>query len=194
VAERKNHVRHLKGTLLLIGILGLGSVVALFVMHQHKAPSGQSGGAGVIEQKATISLDGVHHTAIKNGAKDWSLEAESADYRLEDSEAVFKTLHVTFYSKEGDGVFLSADSGIWHTESNDLDVIGHVMIKNRQYAVQAEKLRYIHERRILTSLTPVNITGEALKISADKMEYNLDGNLIHLNGNVIGMIGEDIGL
>ena len=89
---------------------------------------------------------------------------------------------------------MSADSGAWHTESNDLDVTGHIMIKNKKYVLQTEKLKYIHERRILTTLTPVTITGEVLKTTADKMIYNLDKGLIYLDGNVTGMIGEDIEL
>lgn len=194
MAERKNHVRQLKGALLLIGILVLGSVVALFVRHQQKAPSGQHGGGEVINKKSTISLEGIHHTAIKGGVKDWSLDAESANYLLEDSEAVFSTLHVTFFREKKDTVLMSADSGTWHTESNDLDVTGHIMLKNKQHVLQTEKLRYIHKKRTLTTLTPATITGEVLKTTADKMIYNLDKNLICLDGNITGMIGEGIGL
>ena len=194
MADSRSRVRQVKGALLLIGILVLGSVVALLVKHQQTAPSGQSGSAAVIKQKAAISLEGVHHTSIKDGVKDWSLDAESADYMLEDNEAVFRTIHVTFFNKEGDDVFLSAASGTWNTKSNDLEVTGHVMIKDKQYVLQTEKLKYIHERRILTTLTPVTVTGEVLKTTADKMVYNLDKNLIYLDGNVVGMIGKDIEL
>ena len=194
MAESRSYIRQIKGALLLIGILVLGSVIALFVMHQKKASSGQSGGVAVIKNKATISLEGVHHTAIKEGVKDWSLDAESADYRLEDSLAVFRTLHVTFYREGGDDVFLSAPLGTWHTDSNDLDVTGHVMIKNRQYELQTEKLIYIHKNRMCVTRAPATVTSEAFKITADNMRYDLGRNLIHLNGNVIGIIDENIGL
>ena len=193
MGESRSRFRQLKGALLFIGILVLGSVVVLFVMHRQKAPSGQSGGVAVVKQKATISLEGVHHTAIKDGVKDWSLEAESADYRLEDSEAVFRTLHVTFF-REGDGVFLSAASGTWHKNSNDLDVTGHVMLKSRQYVLQTEKLTYIHEKRMCVTEAPVTVSSEVFKITADNMKYDLGRGLIYLDGNVVGIIDEDIGL
>ena len=194
MAERRSHVRQIKGALLLIGILVFGSVVALFVIHQHKRQSGQSGDASIIQNKAAISLKGVRHTAIKGGVKEWSLQAESADYRLEDSEAVFKTLHVTFFRDKNDDVILSAPLGTWHTDSNDLDVSGHVMIKNKQYELQTEKLTYIHERRMCVTNSPVTIISKTFKITADNMRYDLAKNIFRLNGNVVGIINENIGL
>ena len=162
MAHGKNYVRQIKGALLLIGILVLGSVVALFLVHEQKRSSGQSGGAAVIKNRATISLEGVHHWAIKDGVKDWSLDAESADYQLEDNIAVFRTLRVTFYREKGDDLFLSAPLGTWHTDSNDLDVSGHIMLKNKQYELQTEKLTYIYKNRTCgLNYSPKNSNGIA---------------------------------
>ena len=105
MAESSNRVRQLKGALLLIGILVFGSVVAFFVMHQKKTKSGQSGDAAIINQKAMITLEGIHHTAIKEGVREWSLDAESADYHLEDNKVFFNTMRVVFYSEGGDAIF-----------------------------------------------------------------------------------------
>jgi LPS export ABC transporter protein LptC len=193
MAESSNRVRQLKGALLLIGILVFGSVVAFFVMHQKKTKSGQSGDAAIINQKAMITLEGIHHTAIKEGVREWSLDAESADYHLEDNKVFFNTMRVVFYSEGGDAIFLSAPSGTWHTVSNDLDVSGHVMVKNRQYELQTEKLTYNHEKRMCVTDAPVIITSEAIKITADNMRYDLGRDVIDLD-NVAGIIDEDIEL
>ena len=193
MAERGNRVRQLKGALLLIGILVFGSVVVFFLMHQKKTRSGQSGDAAIINQKAMITLEGIHHTAIKGGVKEWSLDADSADYYLEDNKAFFRTMRVTFFREGGDPVFLSAPLGTWHTVSNDLDVSGHVMIKNRQYELRTEKLAYIHEKRMCVTDAPVIITSEAIKITADNMTYDLGGDVIDLH-NIIGIVDEDIDL
>lgn len=194
MAQSKSRVRKIKGALLLIGILVLGSVVGLFITHQRKASIDQSGSVAAIKQKAAISLGGVRHWAVKGGVKEWSLEAESADYGLEDNEVVFKKLKATFFREEKDPVFLSAPSGTWHTDSNDLDVYGHVMIKNKEHELRTEKLTYIHKSRTCVTRSPVTITGEALHITADNMRYDLGRNFIHLSGNVIIVIDEDIGL
>lgn len=194
MVESKSHARRIKGALLFIGILVLGSIVALFVMHQQKVSSVQPGGAEIMNKKATISLEGIHHTAINGGIKDWSLDAEYADYRIEDRETIFRTIQVTFHNKMGGPALLTAPLAIWHRDSNDLDVTGHVMLKNEQYELQTEKLTYIHENRMYVTNTPVTVISEAFKITADNMRYDMDRNIIHLNGNVMGVINEDIGL
>ncbi len=65
---------------------------------------------------ASVSLKRIHQTASKNGAKEWSLDAESAQYFKTRNRIVFKNPSVVFFLKNGSDIKLSAKQGCQHRE------------------------------------------------------------------------------
>lgn len=181
MAGHTDHIRQLKGLLLAFGIVVLGGVIVMFSLHRQETLPGRQGD-DTPGSDATISLEGIHHTDIRMGVTDWQLEAESAEYRLEDNRADLKMLVSTFFDSDGDTVFLSADSGVWNTASNDLEVTGSVVLKNRQSEMQTDKLIFNNKERIFATESPVAVTIHAFSLNKnkkyDRMTYSLDtGNI-----------------
>ena len=187
MAIGRDQIKKIKGALLIIGILVLGSVVGLFALHQQNTPSGQPVISSV-KENVSIALESVRHTAIKEGVKDWSIVAGSADYRLDEKKADFRKLQVTFYDKDGSNVHLSADSGTWEIDSNDLVVAGNVMIKDKEYEFRTEALTYVCAKRMFETRSPVSIHGFSLDLKADGMNYYLDTGQVYLNRDTAGAI------
>jgi len=174
-----DHVRQLKGLLLALGILVFGGVIIMFSLHRQETLSGRQGETAP-ESDATYSMTGIHHTDIRQGVKawkrEWLLDAESGEYRPEDDMADLKMLDATFFNSDGEPVFLSADSGVLKTDSNDLEVTGNVVLKNSQNEMQTDRLIYNEKKGIFATESPVTVKFGALSLTKkyNSMTYSLD--------------------
>lgn len=187
----RDPARRIKGALLIIGILVLGSVLTLFAVRKQQDLPDQVE-MSPEEKSATILLGGIHHTDIRNGVKDWLLEARSAVYQLERNRATLSVLDATFFNKKGNAVHLSAETGLWMMNSNDLEVSGNVMLKNGQYEMQTQTLKFIRDERVFVTHSPVTIHGAAIDQTASGMKYNLDSERIDFEGGVEGAFENEI--
>lgn len=190
VADR---TRMLKGGLLLIGILILGGIVSMFYIHRQQVTPDRSE-ISAEKKNATIAMEGIRHTEIRNGVKDWELEAESGDYNLDEKKAYLSMLQATYIDENGENVFLSAESGTWDENSNDLEVSGNVVLKNSQCVVQTERMIFNDDEQIFDTESHVSICCFSLCQEADGMTFSLDTGDTTLDRNVKGHLGNGIGL
>jgi len=147
-----------------------------------------------IQDGADMSIGKIHQISTRDGKKEWSLEANSAQYSQTKKQVILEDLAVTFFLEDNSEVYLTAEHGILNTASNDIEVSGNVLIKKDQYTLITENLNYAHDRRIVVADTPVTITGNSAEISANKAFFNLNTKIIELEGDVEGIIAEDIQL
>jgi len=146
----------------------------------------------LVPNDANISIGRVYQESIKNGIKEWSLNASSADYFKEDKNVKLKDVSVTFFLKDGDKVILKADQGILQTDSNDIEVSGNVIITNKNYKLLTKKIFYDNKRRVIFSKTQVHITGDSFDLEADAMSHDLKTNKASLEGMVTGVLSDKI--
>ena len=190
----KNH-NHKKLKLILLSIIfvALGVILAVFVNHRHITEK-QKDVVSDIRNKANISIGKAHQTAIRNGIKEWNLDAASVNYMVEKNQAIFRDLSVTFYLKDKTEVYLTANKGILKTDSNDMELFGNIVVKNSKYRLKTENLFYRHNKRIIFSKVPVKVAGVAFDLAADSMSLNLNTNKIMFEGKVQGTLREIIRL
>jgi len=187
-----NH-KKLKLILLSVILSALGVILAVFVTHRHFLEKKEDV-VSDIRRKANISIGKAHQTAIKNGIKEWNLDASSVNYMVNKNQAIFKDLSVTFYLKDKSKVYLTANKGILNIDSNDMEIFGNVVIKSSTYRLKTENLFYRHNRRIIFSKVPVTVTGVAFDLAADSMSLNLNTNKTMFEGKVEGTLREVIKL
>jgi len=142
------------------------------------------------KRNASISIGKVHHTATKDGKKEWSLVADSAHYIEKENRAIFENLKVVFYMEDGGVVNLTADHGYLQTESNDIKVEGNVLVDNGTYRIETMALNYNHELRRLHTNDSVKVSSERFSLSADSVEVDLNTQKSEFNGNVKGILSE----
>ena len=190
----KNH-NHKKLKLILLSIIfvALGVTLTVFVSHRRILEKEENIVSG-IQSKANISIGKAHQTAIRNGIKEWSLDATSVNYIVKKNQAIFQDLSVTFYLKNKTEVYLIANKGILKTDSNDMELFGNIVVKNSKYRLKTENLFYRHNKRIIFSKVPVKIAGAAFDLAADSMSLNLNTNKTMFEGNVEGILSENIKL
>lgn len=171
----------------LVSVIVLAFGVVGIVFFQYRYMSGKNDTReSIVENKANISIGRAHQTATRDGIMEWRLDAASADYTDKKNQAVFKDLSLTFFLKDNSEVYLTANRGILKTDSNDMEITGNVVVTNTNYKLKCENLYYAHEKRIIFSKDPVNITGESFELVADSMSLYLNTNRVFFEGKVKG--------
>ncbi len=146
------------------------------------------------QNQASLSINRVHQTSIRNGIKEWSLDASSAQYMNSEKKAIFKDLSVTFFLKDKSEVYLTADHGILKIDSNDIETSGNVVVTNGNYKLQTENLYYEQKNRKIYTKVPVQITGNSFYFIADSMTFDLKTKQTLLEGKVEGTFRKNVAL
>ena len=183
----------LKFFLISIIIISLGIIIAVFSAYRSVLDK-TAGPKSAMQSAAKMSLGKVHHTATRNGVIEWSLDASSARLLDEKKQLILDDLSIVFYMKDGKKAHLTAKKGFLHTNSNDIEVTGNVMVRNNNYVLKTEKLNYKHNRRILFSNVPVEISSNSEKLTADSISFDLNTKKTMLEGSVKGAFIENINL
>ena len=190
---KNQNPRKLKFFLISIIIILLGIIIAVFSTYRNILDE-TAGLESAIQSAAKMSLGKLHHTATRDGVIEWSLDASSANFLDEKKQFILDYLSVVFYMKDGKKAYLTAEKGFLHTESNDIEVAGNVVVKNDNYVLKTEKLNYEHTRRILFSNVSVEISSDSEKLTADSISFDLNTKKTMLEGNVRGIFSENIKL
>jgi LPS export ABC transporter protein LptC len=175
---------------LAIILVTIGTIAAVFIGYK-QVVSAPEQLLSSIKEGANLSLGKIRQTATRDGKKEWSLEAGSAHYIENEKKAVLKNLLITYFLKDNREVYLEAEEGILQTDTNDIEFSGHVVIRNEDYQLTTRRLSYEHERRLIFTKDPVQISGEDVELSAKSLEYDLNLNKIMLAGNVEAAVSRD---
>ena len=176
-------VKKLSIILLIVILLSLGTVIAVFMGYRQVSEAPEML-LSSIKDGANLSLGKIRQTATRDGKKEWSLEANSAHYIENDNKAVLKELSITYFLNDERRVYLNADHGILDTNTNDIEFSGNVVVKNEDYQLRTERLNYRHEKRLIFTDDPVQISGEAANLKGDTLRYDLNAGKVVLTGNV----------
>ncbi len=176
--------------LLLVILLAIGTVAAVFIGYRQVSNAPEML-LSSIKDGANLSLGKIKQTATRDGRKEWSLEAGSANYIESENKAVLKDLFITYFLEDNQKVYLDADQGILNTATNDIEFSGNVVVRNEDYRLRTDRLSYEHNRRLIFTDDRVHIEGDGADISADSLKYDLKANQIVLTGNVATRISRD---
>lgn len=184
-----NNTGYIKQLLSLMVILAIGVVGWVFFQNRQRQ-SAQVPALPLENSKAVMALSHVSHTATKDGALQWKLEANSAELESMSGKMVLLNPLVDFYLEDGSRVNLRANRGTLDTQNNDIEVNGNVRVANSRYTLKTEVLAYEHQKRRLHSNLPVEIIGRTFHLTSKSMIYDLDTNQATFNGEVAGTIDE----
>jgi LPS export ABC transporter protein LptC len=184
-----NRTGKLKQLLTAVVVVSVGLVVWIFFQFRQQ----QSSLTLPVPENATqaiMALSRVHHTATKDGAVQWKLEANSAELESDSGKMILNNPLIDFFLEDGGRVNLRALKGILNTRNNDIKVEGHVIVVNGRYTLKTDTLAYQHQQRLMQADTPVQIIGQTFNLKAATMIYDLDANQVTFNGDVKGTIHE----
>jgi LPS export ABC transporter protein LptC len=187
MASRTNKI---KWVLSLALAFCLGAVVWYFIQfRQHHDPLQLP--LPKATANALMALSQVRQTATKDGVVQLKLEAVSAELEAGTGHMLLQAPKIDFFLEKGGQVHMTAQKGILNTRNNNMEVHGHVLLRNGQYTLATEELDYQHEQRIITARTPVQINGRAIQLHAATMTYDLNTNQTRFSGPVEGILHEN---
>ena len=138
----------------------------------------------VLPKGSDVSLNRIHHVATRDGVKEWTLDAESAQYEKAGSKTVFKDICVTFFLDDGKTIRLNSCGGVVFTDTKDMEVWGEVVARSGTDEVNTYKLRYQHKTQTIFTETPVVIKGGGMEITGDSLTFNLQTEQVVVLGRV----------
>ncbi len=138
----------------------------------------------LLPKNTDVSLNHIHHVATRDGVKEWTLDAESAQFQRADNKTLFKDISVTFFLNDGKTLHLNGRDGILMTDSKDMEVWGDVVVRNSGYEFNADKLLYEHKSHTISTKTPIVIKGNGMEVTGDSMTFNLQTEQVMVQGRV----------
>ncbi|MDJ0783836.1 MAG: LPS export ABC transporter periplasmic protein LptC [Desulfosarcinaceae bacterium] len=143
---------------------------------------------------ATMALTNVRQTAVKNGIKEWHLEALAATLLEAKHQMILEQPTVEFFMENGEQLTLTAQKGILDTKTNDIQVSGQVVVRHQAYTLTGEAFAYSHAEERLVSQAPVTIIGDRLRLTAARMTVDLNTQQTELAGDVKGILNDTFSL
>ena len=172
--------------ILVIGIaLMLGLLITVFLKFKEVSEN-PAKLMDALPKGADIALGEIRHTSVKDGRKEWSLEASSANYSNSAKEALFNDVQVTFFLESDREVVVKGRQGRLKTDTNDIEISGAVSVRDAEYEIDAEQMTYDHVHRKIDIPVPVKITGRTFELHADRMTVDLQAETALLRGTVNG--------
>ena len=169
-------------TILISVIIVTISVIIGYYIGKRQPFSGPEELISSIKNDASISIDKVHQETTRDGKKEWSLDASSAQYVIQKKQAIFNDLSAIYFLKENKKIYLTANKGVLNTKSNDIEIIGNVVVKSEDYKLNTEILYYDHENRKIYSKAPVRIFDGSSNLTAKSMSIDLKTNNLTFDG------------
>ncbi|MDP4980096.1 MAG: LPS export ABC transporter periplasmic protein LptC [Desulfobacterales bacterium] len=190
VWSRLKKTKKLSIFLLIVILLAVGMIVSVFIGYRQVSNAPELL-LSSIKEGANLSLGKIRQTATRDGKKEWSLEADSANYMEAENKVDLKNLSVIYFLEDNREVYLEADRGILQTDTNDIEFSGNVVIRNEAYQMKTEHLNYEHGRRIIICDQSIRIAGQGAELTAESAKYDLNADKIVLKGNVVATIPRD---
>ncbi|MEE4111492.1 MAG: LPS export ABC transporter periplasmic protein LptC [Desulfobacteraceae bacterium] len=185
--------RLIQRVLLSIVVLVLAGTIVVFIGYRRMTRNPEAL-VDLVKNEADMQLNRIRQTAMKNGIREWRLEADSATLLEKNKTMQLANPDVEFFMDDGDHVHLTAEQGTIYTDSSRMKVSGRVSANTSLYRFQTDALDYDPAARELHTDTPVTLSGESFTLQADMMTMNLETSITRFEGGVEGTISEDLQL
>jgi len=163
-----------------------GVIIVVFIGYRSVVKNPETTSA-FIQKKASMFLNKVYQESVRDGKKEWSLNAGSAYYVEKEKKVVLQNISITFFLKNSGKIYLNADHGILKTDSKNIDVKGNVVVETESYRLMTSELSYEDNHRIIYSKKPVKVTENTFNLTADSIYVDLKANRVKLEGKVDGV-------
>ena len=179
-----------KRTLIRILVIGIvlmfGLLVTVFIKYREFS-NNPAKLVEAIPEGTDIAIGQIRHTSVKDGRKEWSLEAASANYSDDTKEALFNDVQVIFFLENNREAVVKGREGHLRTDTNNITISGDVTVEEANYKLATQEIRYDNGHRQIDIPVPVTITGQSIELHADRMTVDLASETALLQGAVNGV-------
>jgi len=135
--------------------------------------------------EAEMKLTDMEYSEMRDGRRMWSLKASEARYYQESRKTLLKSVHLTFYSKNGDVGYLESEEGVLYAETKNIELWASVRVNMPHgYSFVTERALFEQSRNIIRSEEPIRLTGPEIQLEGSPWEYNFQEQKAVITGGV----------
>ncbi len=142
------------------------------------APQATTTGAG-------FSMEGVLFSQLKNGARDWQIQARRL-YAGEDQDRMqLETVEAQVFKNAERRFVITGQEGEYNSKAKILIMRNGVKVQAENgMLVQSDSISYDDQARKITTTAPVQITGKGMDIHGKGMDYDMQKDSYDVSGRV----------
>jgi len=165
------NLRHLLAILILISVVALTMVIYRHVQQQNPEEL-----LNMLPEDIDLALEDLHYTQNEEGQRQWTLDADKAEYQRDSSLAKLETVRLRFYKTGQFGdINLQADHGQLVQDTRQVDVWGNVILKTgRGDQLFTERLHYDDQMRRLNTEAPIRFLSPQLELTGSGLQIDID--------------------
>ena len=124
----------------------------------------------------------------KNGNREWLLTASRLSRSEGDPDLRFENVKAVFFSStEGrEEARVKSRNAVYNPDTQKITLKGKVVINNNAgYEMQTDAIEYLAAEKKIRTTSAVNILGNNIKVSGNRLVYDTITGNYSLNGNVV---------
>ena len=134
---------------------------------------------------AKISLNNFDYCDVREGNARWMLQAAGARYFDDKQETVLSQVSAVFYLKEGGTLELKGDEGVFHNDSNNMEVSGNVRVRyGNGYTLVTDRLLYDREKELIHTTADVFLEGRGITLKGQGMRLGVATRTVRILKNI----------
>jgi LPS export ABC transporter protein LptC len=123
---------------------------------------------------ANVSLNNFDYCDVREGNARWILRAAGARYFDDKQETVLTGVNAVFFLRDGGKIELQGDEGIFHNDSNNMEVSGNVRVRyGDDYTLVTDRLLYNRDDELIHTAGPVFLEGQGITLKGRGMRFEI---------------------
>jgi len=134
---------------------------------------------------AGFSMEGVLFSQMKNGVRDWQIQAKHL-YSGEDQDIMqLITVEAQVFKNAERRFVITGQEGEYNSKKKILVMRNEVKVQaEKGFLIQSDSISYDDQARKITTLAPVQITGKGMDIHGKGMAYDMQMDAYDVSGRV----------
>jgi len=142
----------------------------------------------LLDPAAEFSLQGPRFIETSGDEIVLEVDADKAFYYQEEKKVRLENPKAVFYGRLGEKTLVTARQGVINSETNDIQVSDDVYLTSPDgYLLKTDKLDYKKEKQLITSKSPVELTGDGFKINGIGLKVQMDREKITIYRDVVAV-------
>ena len=175
------NLRRVLAILILLSVLVLGLFIWRHLQQQSPVEILEA-----LPEQVDLALDKLHYTQNEEGRRSWTLDAEKAEYRRDNNQAVLDKVHLTLFDDGEFGeVTLSAEHGLLEQETRQVEIWGQVIVATaRGERLLTERIYYDGREKLLKSDDAVRLVNSRMELKGTGLQVDLVRGTLRLEKDV----------
>jgi LPS export ABC transporter protein LptC len=134
---------------------------------------------------AGFSMEGVLFSQLKNGVRDWQIQAKQL-YSGEDQDKMqLVTVEAQVFKNAERRFVITGQEGEYNSKKKVLVMRNGVKVQaEKGFLIQSDSISYDDQARMITTMAPVQITGKGMDIHGKGMAYDMQKDAYDVSGRV----------